>query len=113
MENRFDGLTGKVEGLDAALSALEASKPDLEALRDYLESGQWQADYESDEAGRIPAGVKRGVLSQTDCMTCSNGWTNWSPGCRNSCHNPFQIIVGTKGVCGSRHSSRSAVRRRM
>lgn len=64
MESRFDGLTGKVEGLDAALSALEASKPDLEALRDYLESGQWQADYESDEAGRIPAGVKRGVLSQ-------------------------------------------------
>ena len=64
MERRFDELTARVEELDTAVSALEASKPDLEALRDYQESGQWLADYESDEAGGIPAGIKRGVLSE-------------------------------------------------
>ncbi len=64
MERRFDELTARVEELDTAVSAFEASRPDLEALRDYLESGQWLTDYESDEAGDIPAGIKRGVLSE-------------------------------------------------
>ena len=33
-------------------------------LKEYMDSGQWKADFEADEAGKIPAGVKRGVLSE-------------------------------------------------
>ena len=33
-------------------------------LMDYYESGQWLKDYEADERGKLPAGLKRGVLSQ-------------------------------------------------
>ena len=29
-----------------------------------MESGQWKKDFEADEAGQIPAEVKRGVLSE-------------------------------------------------
>jgi len=35
-----------------------------EILKEYMDSGQWKADFEADEAGEIPAGLKRGVLSE-------------------------------------------------
>ena len=34
------------------------------ALLAYYEGGQWLKDYESDERGELPPGLKRGVLSQ-------------------------------------------------
>ena len=37
---------------------------DMAALACYMDSGDWQADYEADEQGRIPQDMKRGVLSQ-------------------------------------------------
>ena len=37
---------------------------DMPVLAAYLDSRQWQKDYEADEQGRIPRGMKRGVLSQ-------------------------------------------------
>ena len=33
-------------------------------LTNYMDSGQWLADYEADERGELPADLKRGVLSQ-------------------------------------------------
>lgn len=36
----------------------------VESLADYMDSGQWLADYEADERGELPADLKRGVLSQ-------------------------------------------------
>ena len=33
-------------------------------LREYYENGQWLRDYEADERGELPGGLKRGVLSQ-------------------------------------------------
>ncbi len=36
----------------------------LETLKEYYESGQWLYDYELDEKGLLPKGLKRGVLSQ-------------------------------------------------
>ena len=37
---------------------------DIPVLAAYMDSGDWRADYEADEQGRIPADMKRGVLSQ-------------------------------------------------
>jgi len=36
----------------------------VKALTNYMDSGQWLADYEADERGELPADLKRGVLSQ-------------------------------------------------
>jgi len=35
-----------------------------EELRTYYESGLWLCDYEADERGELPQGLKRGVLSE-------------------------------------------------
>lgn len=39
-------------------------RPQLTALADYMHSGLWLRDYQDDEAGCLPADLKRGVLSQ-------------------------------------------------
>ena len=64
MEERYDRLTRVITSMEDALAAYARVRPDLEALQEYLDSGQWKADFEADEAGEIPAGVKRGVLSE-------------------------------------------------
>lgn len=64
MEERYDRLTRVMANLEDALASYARVRPDLEALRDYMDSGLWRADFERDEAGEIPAGVKRGVLSE-------------------------------------------------
>ena len=64
MEARFDKLSSILGALEEAISEFKASKDDLDALRNYMDSGQWLKDYEADEAGMIPADLKRGVLSE-------------------------------------------------
>ena len=64
MEERYDRLRRVQTSLEDALAAFSRVQPDLEALKEYMDSGQWKADFERDEAGEIPAGVKRGVLSE-------------------------------------------------
>ena len=64
MEERYDRLTRVITSMEDALAAYARVRPDLDALQEYLDSGQWKADFEADEAGEIPAGVKRGVLSE-------------------------------------------------
>ena len=64
MEERYDAASRALGGLEEVLDGYEQVAEDLAALRDYLESGRWRKDFEADEAGRIPAGVKRGVLSE-------------------------------------------------
>jgi len=61
MEQIFDEL------LAADPASLDAEK--LARLTEYYENGQWLADYELDEAGLLPAGLKRGVLSQDGVHT--------------------------------------------
>ena len=36
----------------------------VDELTEYLAGGKWMHDYELDEAGMLPADLKRGVLSQ-------------------------------------------------
>ncbi len=38
--------------------------PELKELEAYYTSPEWKEDYEADEAGLLPEGLKRGVLSQ-------------------------------------------------
>ena len=64
MEARYDEVTRMLAALEEAIDGYEDFRGELDALRDYMDSGAWQKDYEADEAGRIPKGIKRGVLSQ-------------------------------------------------
>lgn len=60
----LDALEAALASLDAALDGYEAALPELIALAEYYDGGDWRRDYEADEAGKLPAGLKRGVLSQ-------------------------------------------------
>lgn len=64
MEDRFDKVTSILGELDKVLREYEDVKDDLDSLKDYMGSGEWQEDYKADEAGKVPADLKRGVLSE-------------------------------------------------
>lgn len=64
MEDCFDEVTRMLDELDGTIGKWEDAKDQLEVLKDYMASGDWRKDYEADEAGKLPAGLKRGVLSQ-------------------------------------------------
>lgn len=48
----------------ALISRIKEMEGHYQALKEYMKSGQWQKDYEADEAGLVPAHLQRGVLSQ-------------------------------------------------
>ena len=64
MEGRLERAAAAVMDLSAALDKYEAVQEDIKALRKYYGSRQWKQDYADDEAGRLPIGLKRGVLSE-------------------------------------------------
>ena len=64
MEERFDNLERSVRALEQALASCEGFKDNYKALCKYQKSGKWLKDYEADEQGKLPADLKRGVLSQ-------------------------------------------------
>lgn len=64
MEHRLDRATAAVEALAAAMEQYQAAQDDLAALDAYLGSPEWHADRNDDEAGRLPAVLRRGVLSE-------------------------------------------------
>ena len=64
MERRLDRAQAAVKRLSAALDKWEAVQDDIDALDKYYSSNEWRQDFEDDEAGRLPAGLKRSVLSE-------------------------------------------------
>ena len=64
MEQIFDEiLAAKAADEDSFLEDPDIKEKFAE-LMDYYDHGQWLQDYESYEQGELPAGLKRGVLSQ-------------------------------------------------
>lgn len=64
MELRMDRAAKAVMDLSAALDKYEAAQEDIAALNEYYGSEEWKQDYADDEAGLLPADLKRGVLSE-------------------------------------------------
>ena len=64
MENRFDGARAAVDELSAALEKYAAVQADIAALDGYYGSAQWLRDYDDHGVGKLPKGLKCGVLSQ-------------------------------------------------
>ena len=64
MERRLNRALATVKRLTAALDNWEAVQNDIAALDEYYGSELWRQDLADDEAGLLPADLKRGVLSQ-------------------------------------------------
>ena len=64
MELRMERAAKAVMELSAALDNYESVHEDIAELDNYYGSEMWKQDYADDEAGRLPADLKRGVLSE-------------------------------------------------
>ena len=63
-ENMFDEIAEASENLKSAVNAFETALTKAEELEAYYLSDEWKKDFASDEAGLLPADLKRGVLSE-------------------------------------------------
>lgn len=63
-EKILDEANKAMNDLSAAIEKYTSMKEKLTELEAYYESSVWKSDYEDDEAGKLPADLKRGVLSQ-------------------------------------------------
>ena len=66
MEERMKRAVDALSALIAALDGYDAARADFRELAAYYDGGDWRADFEDDEAGRLPspADLPRGVLSE-------------------------------------------------
>lgn len=64
MEARLNRLLQWQAELMRLLDALPQVREDEEILSDYLESPDFQADFEAEERGELPENLPRGVLSE-------------------------------------------------
>lgn len=64
MEEILDQTSASVSALTEALDWYQRLQPALQELSDYYSSPLWREDFEADEAGLLPADLKRGVLSE-------------------------------------------------
>lgn len=64
MESRYDRVKAVLDEIKTSENKLSNLTDDIEALREYYESGKWQKDFKADEQGKLPANLKRGVLSE-------------------------------------------------
>ncbi|MBE6315098.1 MAG: DUF4298 domain-containing protein [Bacteroidales bacterium] len=64
MERHLNRATAAVKRLEASLDKWEDAQEAIAALEEYYGSDLWKQDLADDEAGRLPADLKRGVLSE-------------------------------------------------
>ena len=63
-EELLDRIAPVLEDLGKALDAFDDIQEDVQELAAYYEGESWREDFEADEAGQLPADLKRGVLSE-------------------------------------------------
>ena len=63
-EQLLDRVAPVLGNLEAALDAFDGIQDDVKELAAYYEDDDWREDFEADEAGKLPADLKRGVLSE-------------------------------------------------
>ena len=64
MERRLDRALAAVKRLTTALDKWDEAQEAIAALEEYYGSDLWRQDFADDEAGLLPADLKRGVLSE-------------------------------------------------
>ena len=74
MEDRLNRAMDAVREMETALEHYEAVQEDIRILNEYLGSEEWKADFAADEAGLLPADLKRGVLSEDGVWNLLEEW---------------------------------------
>lgn len=64
MEAILNSANEKLDDLENAIDALRNYQEEIRKLEAYYASEDWKRDFALDEAGRLPADLKRGVLSE-------------------------------------------------
>ena len=64
MEEYLNQASQAVQALDRALQQFAEVQEAIATLEAYYGSREWKRDFADDEAGRLPAHLKRGVLSE-------------------------------------------------
>lgn len=64
MERILDDACAAADSLRSALNRFEELRPQIDQLEAYYTGPLWRQDFSDDEAGKIPAHIKRGVLSE-------------------------------------------------
>ena len=64
MESLLDTALATIKEMATALDHFAAAQVAVAALDDYYGSDEWQQDFDADREGRLPDGLKRGVLSE-------------------------------------------------
>ena len=64
MERCLNRASAAVKRLEAALDKWDDAQEAIAVLNEYYGSDLWKQDLADDEAGRLPADLKRGVLSE-------------------------------------------------
>lgn len=64
MECILNATEEKLNALESAIADLQAYQTEVKKLEAYYTSADWKKDFALDEAGKLPAGLKRGVLSE-------------------------------------------------
>lgn len=64
MESIFDSANGKLNALENAIADLQGYQEEIRKLEAYYTGPDWKKDFARDEAGKFPADLKRGVLSE-------------------------------------------------
>lgn len=64
MEVLFDKSLEAIQQLEQAMQDFASAQSAIDELEAYYASPEWLADFEADEAGILPADLKRGVLAE-------------------------------------------------
>lgn len=93
MERRFHAAAAALKRLEAALDRWETVQQEITALTVYYDSDQWRQDYADDEAGLLPADLRRGVLSEDGIWNLLTDIT--------SLKNRLQQLAALSGTSGA------------
>mgnify|MGYP002625709786 CR=1 FL=1 len=77
MEQALNRVIAASAAMEEAQRRFEAAEADYQALAAYYGSAEWQRDLADDEAGRLPAGLRRGVLSQDGAWNALSDYEAW------------------------------------
>ena len=64
MEEILDHANKVIAEIESKISELESIQPDIQKLEKYYTGKDWKSDFRLDEERRLPAELKRGVLSE-------------------------------------------------
>ncbi|MCR5208989.1 MAG: DUF4298 domain-containing protein [Lachnospiraceae bacterium] len=64
MEVILDAAQQRLDAMEQSIEDLKEYQADIRVLEDYYTSQQWKEDFAMDEAGKLPEGLKRSVLSE-------------------------------------------------